>query len=76
MQVLLDDSHNIMKPVIKVDGLIVLEEQADLYKSVLYNGTELYTSQDGCYAEYEYNNCIYILNTDGIQASIKLKEED
>lgn len=41
-----------------------LETQEILCNIVVSEGKELYTSQDGCYAEYEYCSFVYVLRFD------------
>lgn len=59
-----------------MDEIYISLADVKLYNSIIEDGTEIYTSQDGCYAEYEYEGDIYILEiTDGY-VTIQMKEED
>lgn len=59
-----------------MDEFYISLADVKLYNAIIEEGTELYTSQDGCYAEYEYEDNIYILEiTDGY-VSIQMKEEN
>lgn len=54
---------------------IIYLDDVTLYNAIITEGEELYTSQDGCYAEYKYNDDVYILEMiDGI-VSICMKGE-
>lgn len=54
----------------------VLNGDVDLLYAITHDGVELYTSQDGCYAEYRYNNLVYILEIVNNVLSIRLKGGD
>ena len=54
---------------------IISLDDVKLHNAIITEGEELYTSQDGCYAEYKYNDDVYILEMiDGI-VSICMKGE-
>lgn len=55
--------------------IFISPDDVKLYTAIIEEGKELYTSQDGCYAEYEYNEDIYILRIDNGYVSIEMKEE-
>lgn len=50
-------------------------EDAKLYVDIITNGTELYTSQDGCYAEYELDDDIYVLDITDNFVTIGMKDD-
>lgn len=58
-----------------MDEIFIALDDVKLYVAITEEGTELYTSQDGCYAEYEYNEDIYILRIEHGYVSIEMKEE-
>jgi len=58
-----------------MDEIFIALDDVKLYMAITEEGTELYTSQDGCYAEYEYNEDIYILRIEHGYVSIEMKEE-
>ena len=59
-----------------MDEVFISLDDVKLYNSIMENGTELYTSQDGCYAEYEYEGDIYELNIHDGYLTVGIKEED
>lgn len=59
-----------------MDGIFIALDDVKLYNAIIEEGTELYTSQDGCYAEYEYNEDIYILRIHNGCVTIEMKEEE
>jgi hypothetical protein len=59
-----------------MEELYISLDDAKLYVAIMEHGTELYTSQDGCYAEYEYNEDIYILGIQDGYVTIEMKEEE
>lgn len=58
-----------------MDEIFISLADVKLYTAITEEGKELYTSQDGCYSEYEYNEDIYILRIDHGYVSIEMKEE-
>lgn len=58
-----------------MDEIFISLDDVKLYTAITEEGTEIYTSQDGCYAEYEYNKDIYILRIEHGYVSIEMKEE-
>lgn len=58
-----------------MDEIFISLDDVKLYTAITEEGTEIYTSQDGCYAEYEYNEDIYILRIEHGYVSIEMKEE-
>lgn len=58
-----------------MDEIFIALDDVKLYTAITEKGTELYTSQDGCYAEYEYNEDIYILRIEHGYVTIEMKEE-
>ena len=58
-----------------MDEIFIALDDVKLYTAIIEEGTELYTSQDGCYAEYEYNEDIYILRIEHGYVTIEMKEE-
>ena len=59
-----------------MDEIYIALYDVKLYTAITEEGTELYTSQDGCYAEYEYNEDIYILRIHDGYVTIEMKEEE
>ena len=59
-----------------MDKVYIPLDDVYLYVYITTKGTELYTSQDGCYAEYEYNEDIYILRIEHGYVTIEMKEEE
>lgn len=58
-----------------MDEIFISLDDVKLYVAITEEGKELYTSQDGCYAEYEYEGDIYVLNIHDGYVTIEIKEE-
>lgn len=56
-----------------MDKVYIPLDDVYLYVYITTKGTELYTSQDGCYAEYEYKGDVYILQIEDSYITISLK---
>ena len=61
---------------VKIDENFVSLDDVKLYNSIIEEGIETYTSQDGRYAEYDYEGDKYILKIDHGYLTIEIKEED
>ena len=59
---------------IDVDKIFISLKDVKLYSSIMEEGTELYTTQDGCYAKYVYNGNIYILTICNGYVTIEMQE--
>jgi hypothetical protein len=59
-----------------MDEIFISLDDVKLYVAITEDGSELYTSQDGCYAEYLYAGDIYILTIHDGYLTIEIKEED
>jgi hypothetical protein len=59
-----------------MDEIFIALDDVMLYASIITAGTEIYTSQDGCYSEYEYCEDIYILRIQNGYLTIEVKEEE
>ena len=58
-----------------MDEIYIALADVPLYNDIMDNGTEIYTSQDGLYSEYELDNDIYILDCKEGYLTIQMKEE-
>lgn len=58
-----------------MDEIFISLADVKLYTTITEEGKELYTSQDGCYAEYEYEGDIYILSIHEGYITIEMKED-
>ena len=58
-----------------MDEIFIALDDVYLYVDITTNGKEIYTSQDGCYAEYEYNEDVYILSIHEGYVTIEMKED-
>lgn len=63
-----------MKGGDNMDEIFIALDDVYLYVDITKNGKELYTSQDGTYAEYEYNEDIYILRIHEGYVTIEIKD--
>lgn len=59
-----------------MDEIFISLDDVKLYTAITEEGIEVYTSQDGCYAEYEYNEDVYILSIDDGLLTITIKDEE
>lgn len=59
-----------------MDEIFIALDDVYLYVAITTEGKELYTSQDGTYAEYEYNEDVYILSIHEGYVTIEMKEEE
>lgn len=59
-----------------MDEIFISLDDVKLYVDIIERGTNLYTSQDGCYAEYEYEGDIYTLSIHDGYVTIGIKEEE
>ena len=61
---IIDKSLSLFCKVLDTLNISSQEIQEILCGAVASEGKELYTSQDGCYAEYEYGSFVYVLRFD------------
>ena len=59
-----------------MDEIFISLDDVMLYAAIITAGTEIETSQDGCYSEYEYCEDIYILRIQNGYLTIEVKEEE
>jgi hypothetical protein len=59
-----------------MDEIYIALADVPLYNDIIENGIEIYTSQDGLYAEYELDNDTYILDCQEGYLTIQMKEEE
>lgn len=57
-----------------MDEIFISLDDVKLYTAIIEEGTEIYTSQDGRYAEYNYQGDNYILKIDHGYLTIEIKE--
>lgn len=57
-----------------MDRVYISLEDLPLYNDIIGNGTEIYTSQDGCYSEYELDGDVYILDISQGYLTIQAKD--
>jgi len=58
-----------------MDEIFISLDDVKLYTAITEEGTEIYTSQDGCYAKYEYEGDIYILSIHEGYVTIEMSDD-